>query len=191
LAVLVIGCAIPFGLGPGGSTVDVVAAQDFAVTRCVEITPLYYPIDASDAQLLCPGIVDSVRDAKADELLDGTNVCDLFEALGMDDGEENAKLACRALGAAILNPSAATASAPASVSAPAPKPVAAAAPKPVTSATASGVSSWVDQAVRDYQVSHRQQNIPYTAADLARFYQCLIGRIADGREAAVQACDGG
>ena len=189
LAGLSLGAALLFTFGLGGQAVSTVIAQDAGVTRCVEVVPYYYAIDAADARLLCPGIVEAMRDAEDEEMLDRNNSCNLFLALGIDDSDEAARQACLAVFVVVMDSKqrAPQAAAPA----PKPAPPSVPAPKPASVAAAGGGSGWVDQAVRDYQASRRQQGIPYTASDLVRFYQCLTGQVANGREAALQVCGGG
>jgi hypothetical protein len=188
-AALILVHTILAGFGLGGQIVSSVEAQGAAISRCVEVVPYYLPVGPADARLLCPGIVESMRDAHIDQELDGKNYCDLFLVMGLDDNDDSAKMACQAVFVAVLDSVPVAAPPP-----PAPGPVA---PKPpaVVSAPVSNPAAvggtgaaWVDQAVRDYQVSRRQQGIPYTAADLARFYQCLSGQAANGQAAALQAC---
>src|SRR5688572_17583956 len=98
--ILVLGVLL--GSGYDGWTVNVAEAQDLAVSRCVEVVPHYYSIDGSDARLLCPGIVEAMRDARDDEALDRNNSCDLFLSLGMDDSDETAKQACLAVFVVVM-----------------------------------------------------------------------------------------
>jgi hypothetical protein len=195
LAGLILSCVWVSAFGVASVTVSTVEAQDAGVSRCVDVLPHYYAIDAADARLLCPGIVEAMRDAEDEEMLDRNNSCDLFLALGLNDSDEAARQACLAVFVVVMDsmqrapqPAAVAPKPPAAPSVPAAPPVPA--PKPASVAAASGGSGWIDQAVRDYQASHRQQGIPYTATDLVRFYQCLTGQIANGREKALQACGG-